>query len=300
MRDAPHAATARACAAWRASSPAHAEAFARAQAAREAAQQCAPAPALLALRHEAVARAALARPPRRRLALAAGALLLAGGPLAAWTIERIARPPEPPAFTRSVRTGIGERAAVTLPDGSRITLDTASRLSVRYQGGRRSVALDGQGWFEVRPGAEPLIVSAGGRTLSVDPGAFDIRTDPAGLRALAVDGGLTIDGTRIGTGQMLLTRADEAIVARPRNLVPLTGWRQGLLQFEDVPLAEAVAEFNRYRHRPIRLADPAAARLRLSGSFRTAEGPAFVDALVAGFPVRVKQDSPDAIVLASR
>jgi transmembrane sensor len=247
-----------------------------------------------------VARAALARRPRKRLAIAAGVLLLAGGPLAAWSIQRWSPHLAEPVFTQSSRTGIGEQADVALPDGSRVTLDTGSRLSVRYEGDRRSVAIEGQGWFDIRPGAGPFTISAGGRTLTAEAGRFDVRTDPGSLRALAVEGGLSIDGATVPAGQRLIAKGDAAVLDRPRDAAALTGWREGLVQFQDVPLVEAVGELNRYRHRPIRIADDRAAALKISGSFRTTEGPAFVDALVSGFPVRVKRDSPDGIVIGSR
>ena len=59
-------------------------------------------------------------------------------------------------------------------------------------------------------------------------------------------------------------------------------------------------ELNRYRRQPIRVAGERAAALRISGSFRTAETSAFVDALTSGFPVRAKQDGRAGIVIAAR
>jgi transmembrane sensor len=61
-----------------------------------------------------------------------------------------------------------------------------------------------------------------------------------------------------------------------------------------------VGELNRYRRQAIGIADAQAGALRISGSFRTAETPAFVDALKAGFPVRVRQGQDTGPTIASR
>jgi transmembrane sensor len=248
-----------------------------------------------------VARATLARRPARVRPkfVAAAVLLLATAPLAAlgvhyWT---------PQVTTESFRTDIGQQAEVTLPDGSTVTLDTASRLQVRFTDNERRVVLDGQGWFQLKPSARPFVVSAGDRTITAEAGSFDIRTDPGQVRAFAADGKLALDGASsiaLDPGHLLAARGGEVTIRRLGDPLSFTGWRHGMIQFEDIPLTEAVGELNRYRRQPIRIADQRAAALRISGTFRAAETPAFVDALTAGFPVRVQKDHGTGIVIASR
>jgi transmembrane sensor len=293
--------------AWRAASARHAEAYEQVRTARARAASLASDPALLALRHEAVTRATLMRQPQhwKRRAIAAGVLLMAGGPLAAWGIEHWAPRPAAPRIEESFRTGVGQQSDVLLPDGSRVTLDTDSRLSVRYGDGERRLVLEGQGWFALKPSSQPVVISAGRRTLTADAGSFDVRADPGQVRMLAVDGQATVRATggaavTLEPGTLLSVQGSTVSTRRPRSLTAITGWRDGTIQFDDVRLADAVEELNRYRRQPIRVADPRAAGLRVSGSFRTAESPAFVDALATGFPVRVKRDSGEGPVIASR
>jgi transmembrane sensor len=99
---------------------------------------------------------------------------------------------------------------------------------------------------------------------------------------------------------LLTIRGDEAAIRRLEDPVTFTGWRNGMLLFDDVPLAAAVGELNRYRRQPINVADTVVGALRISGSFRTAETPAFVDALKRGFPVRVIQKEDAGVIIASR
>lgn len=290
--------------AWRRESPEHAAAYDRVRAARAAAQRLADDPALLALRHETLARTMLARPPSRLRprVVAAAMLLLAGAPLAALGIHHLSRPSAAELTAESFRTGVGQQADVTLPDGSIVTLDTASRLDVRFVDGGRHVRLAGQGWFRIKPSTTPFEIDADGRSLVADRGTFDVRTDPGFVRAFALDGQLTLSGSSsvaVQPGRLLTAHGSEVVIRTPDDAATFTGWHSGLLQFDDVPLAEAAGELDRYRHRPIRIADPHAAALRVSGSFRAAETPAFTDALAAGFPVRVRRDSEE-VVVASR
>ena len=291
--------------AWRCMSTEHDAAYARVSAARDAAQALAGQPALLSLRQQALARAALAPKPwlSKRKAIAGAVLLLAGAPLAALGLRAFAPGTEQPTG-EIFRTGIGQQADVTLPDGSTVTLDTASRLEVRYDGDARRVLLDGQGWFRLKPSDKPFVVTADGHSFTAGQGSFDIRTDPGQVRAFAADGTLSLAGgdssVALVSGNLLSARGNDVTIHRLDDPASFTGWRTGLLQFDDVPVAQATSELNRYRRRPIRIADDRVASLHVSGAFRTMESPAFVDALTAGFPVRVKQDSSEGVVIASR
>ncbi|WP_267387242.1 FecR domain-containing protein [Sphingomonas sp. GC_Shp_3] len=291
--------------AWRAANPAHGAAYDRVQAALEGAQALAEEGPLLALRQQTLARTMLAgrsRRPRWGM-MAAGALVLVGAPLAAFGI-RAWTTPAPQVVTRTFRTGIGQQADVTLPDGSMVTLDTDSALTVWYGGTARAASLSGQGWFRIRPDDAPFRISAGGRDFATRAGTFDVRTDPGRVRAFANTGQLTLESddsaVALAPGKLLAVQGSDVVIRTLDDPVAFTGWRSGHLQFADTPLSEAVGEFNRYRTHPIRLADDRAGALRISGAFRTTGASAFVGALATGFPVRVEQDARDGIVISAR
>lgn len=307
MRGAPDAAAQRGFAAWIAADRTHQAAYDQVRRAHDHAASLAQEPALLALRQEALARATLAPGPHRfrKRSIAAGFVLLAAtSPLAAWSISHFLRTPAPAPFEESFRTAIGQQADVTLPDGSTVRLDTDSRLHVSFTGKQRQVVLNGQGWFDVKSADRPFVIKAADRTLTAASGRFDVRTDPGQVRAYAASGTLLLDSgsssIALGDGKLLTVRGDEASIRRLDRPATFTGWRDGMLLFEDMPLAAAVGELNRYRRQPIGIADANAGALRISGSFRTAETPAFTDALKQGFPVRVIQKEDAGVVIASR
>ena len=49
------------------------------------------------------------------------------------------------------------------------------------------------------------------------------------------------------------------------------GWRRGVLVFDNTTLADAAIEFNRYNRQKLVIADPAAARLTIDGTFQTTD-----------------------------
>ena len=306
MRNAPNAATRQGFEAWLAANEGHARAYETVRTASEQAEKLSREPAIMALRQEALARAKV-MPARRRFgkgSLAAAVLLFAAAPLAAWSLQHWFPRPAAPTIEETFRTAVGQQADVALPDGSTVRLDTDSRLHVSFTGKERRVTLDGQGWFEVKSADRPFVIRAADRELRAGPGSFDVRTDPGMVRAYAGSGTLSLaagsSSIALGDGRLLTVSGDEAKIRRLDKPAAFTGWRSGMLLFDDIPLAAAVGELNRYRRQPIGVADTQAGALRISGSFRTAETPAFTDALKRGFPVRVIENKDAGLVIASR
>jgi transmembrane sensor len=62
-----------------------------------------------------------------------------------------------------------------------------------------------------------------------------------------------------------------------------------MLEFRNTPLVEAIAEANRYSARKIRIGNPAIARLRLTGTFRTGEALSLARSLAEAFSLRVDE-----------
>ena len=259
-----------------------------------------------ALRAEALA----ARPQReagatRRWAVAASlAIAVLGGAAGALMMSR-GEEREGAGPARVYRTAVGERATIALADGSRLALNTASEVAVDYSGRRRSLTLvSGEAWFDVAKDPQrPFVVSAGKHRVTAVGTSFDVRLEPSGLRVAVVEGRVAVDA--VGRGHLSEVTAGErmdvvgdAAVVRPTG--PVAGdWREGRLEFASATLSEAVAEMNRYRRKPIVIADPAVARLKISGVFYSGENSGFLDALPLTHPVSVRMGD-DAVRIAAR
>lgn len=204
------------------------------------------------------------------------------------------------------RTVVGERAAMTLPDGSIVTLDTDSAVKVAYTGSERGVRLlRGQALFEVaKHKAIPFQVYVGGQRVTAVGTRFDVRLDgdssDTTVRVALLEGVVRVtnvarkssrggpaETVTMAAGELLHASRDGPMRVVVADTTRLASWRSGVLTFDDTPLGEAVTEMNRYASRPIVLADPKLADLRVSGVFKTGDPDHFADTVAEAFPVRV-------------
>lgn len=236
---------------------------------------------------------------------AAIALAVAGG----WKLLA------PPAAQEILyASAIGERRSVSLADGTRVDLDTDTRLRVRYTERNRRIALDkGRAFFRVaRDPSRPLSVDApeGGvqaigtqfevyrRDRGIDVALFEGKVQ---LHSTGNDGKPTVLGV-LSPGQRAHVGATSPLRVETFQPADSPGWINGRLVFDDLPLTAAVEEFNRYGGRQIGIADAKLGALRVSGVFRSDDSNGFVEALhlVYGVSARVDPDGKTELTASSR
>src|SRR5579872_6768768 len=98
------------------------------------------------------------------------------------------------SFDPGLATRVGEQRTLTLEDGSRISLNTASRVHVHYDRAARRVDLDqGEAYFEVAKHPQwPFIVTAAGRQVVARGTVFLVRRDDASVSVTLVEGKVTV------------------------------------------------------------------------------------------------------------
>ncbi len=311
---------------WLDKDPAHRSAWNDVRLAVDTASANAADPELMAMREVALS----ARGERdwgARGMIAAGLAVLVIGGIAAWGL----RPAIVPAShdvgavaqqfattnpnIATYRTAVGERAAITLPDGSIATLDTDSALKIGYTTAERGVRLlRGQALFEVaKHKSIPFQVYAGDRRITAVGTRFNVRLDGGGpgakVSVALLEGVVQVANVSpadhsapaqvitMAAGEMLEARAKEPVRIISTDTDRLASWRSGQLTFDDAPLGSAVAEMNRYTNRPILLTDPKLAALRVSGVFRTGDPEHFAETMAEVFPIRIDHDSAGHPVL---
>lgn len=245
-----------------------------------------------------------ARPARRMLVPALCAMLLlaavsGGAGLLAWQQTQ-------PLFTQAFSTGRGEQTNLMLPDGTRIGLDTATRLEVTFYRGRREARLlDGQALFAVQSDAtRPFDVLAGATRVSVVGTRFSVR-HTAGMRGddgvhVAVEEGLVrvaplapaaagATPVQLLPGQQIYSDAsghlDAVAAVAGAGIAP---WRDGRVSFVNQRLDRALAELARYRDPKLVIHDESVAALRVTGVFDPLDPETFRRVLPQSLPVRVK------------
>jgi len=277
--------------AWLAADPRHLGAYARAEA---------------VLAHFDKARALgadfepqAARAPTRRGALSALAATLAvtaGAGAITYSL-----------IFRRYSTKRGEMRRVALPDGSTVTLNTASEVVVDFAGGRRSVRLArGEALFNVARGARPFEVEAAGVRVRASNATFNVRQREGRQVELLVCSGVVdlADGSRIA-------RLPKATVAYARPSAPVSAravsgddvsrrlaWREGMIAFHGETLAEAADEFSRYTDQRIIIDDPEVARRTVVGLFVASDPAGFARAVALSFGLHA-QTVPDGVRLTA-
>lgn len=196
------------------------------------------------------------------------------------------------------RTERGQRELVTLADGTRLTLNTATQLRSAVTPQARQVWLErGEAFFDVAHDAKrPFVIHAGHQTVTVLGTKFSLYREGDKLRVAVLEGRVQVQGDQ-GSRPTLLTR-DHAALAdagsvlvtqqTPQQLQASLGWLQGKLVFNEVSLAEAARQFNRYGHKQLVIQDDAAARIAIGGVFDASNVDAFARLLHAGFGLEVK------------
>jgi transmembrane sensor len=266
-------------AAWRARSPAHAEAAAEAAAIMEDIGQTRTADD-----YREVGAAIRHRPQRisRRRVLAGGAAAAAVVGLSA-----SGRLGPPSALWSDYATGIGGRKRVELPDGSVAWLNTASALSVDYSALERRLTLHaGEALFQVaKDKARPFIVKSGAgearalgtiyavrRHTAIDEvvvteGTVEVRAGSKAVRLIA--------GQRVAYGDGILGAVDAVDAAAA------TAWSRGKLIFNHRPLGEVADELARYQYGSVIVRGENLRRLEVTGVFDL-DDPAALLRAVAG------------------
>lgn len=285
-----------ACERWRQADPQHALAWERAE---RLLGKLGGLPAALAM-------PALDRPrshrAQRRAAVARLAALLAVAP-AGWLAWQAWYAADQRGWGADLRTATGERRTEHLADGSRLLLDTASAVDIRFDGALRLLTLR-QGAISIETAADtatphrPFVVDTAHGRLRALGTRFTVRqeggwADGGPVRLAVTEGAVevTLRGAAspalvVQAGQQTVLRAGE--VTSPQPLQPeATAWTHGMLMADAMPLAAFCAELSRYRPGLLQCA-PEVRALRVSGSFPLGDTDRTLTMLASTYPVDVQ------------
>lgn len=299
-----------ACARWRAADPSHEAAWqimtATVGQIRGGMAEVSPAVARQALRTGG-------KHGARRRALKSlagvGVLAMLGG---GWAMSR------PGTFDRlaaDLATGPGERRTITLPDGTVVTMNTASAIDTAFDASRRSIRLR-TGEIEVRTAKDALgrpllvatrlgeIVPLGTRFVVRDVPAADatgraeaitVAVTEGAVRIVPAAGGMPV---QLPAGEQVSFTATSVGAPEAVDLASRS-WLDGMLVARRMPLPEFVAELARYRRGVLRC-DPSLATLSVSGAFPLNDTDAALALLEKAVPVQARAITPYWVTVIPR
>ncbi|MCG7349859.1 FecR family protein [Sphingomonas sp. ACRSK] len=200
-------------------------------------------------------------------------------------------------------TPIGGRKVIPLEDGSKVELNTQTVVRTAVNKHRREVWLDeGEAFFEVaHRDDEPFVVYAGRKTITVLGTKFSVRRDRDGrITVNVLEGRVRVDdGEAIKDGAAIITAGDTTISRDTSTLITrksqervenALAWRDGMLSFDQAPLATVAAEFNRYNRTRLVVTDPAAAQIPIGGSFQASSVNSFTRLLRDAYGLKIERD----------
>ncbi len=230
-----------------------------------------------------------------------------------WGVKRTAQAPKVVARSgHEYATDRGQRATIMLVDGTRVWLSVDSRLRVApdYASSTRDVELEGEAYFEVKHDDKvPFRVHTPGAVAEDLGTEFSVRAYPGDSATVVVvaDGVVALrraaparaaaaattvsPGVELTRGQMgLLHPSGAPTVVDGVELTALLSWRHGALEFQEMPLANAIRELERWYDVEITLGDPSLARVPLTATFDDQSVDQALTTVAAALDVRYERD----------
>lgn len=206
-------------------------------------------------------------------------------------------------------TALGERRTIRFADGSQIELNTDTQLHAEIGPSRRKVWLDhGEAYFQIKHDASnPFIVIVGDRYVTDLGTKFRIRRDSDRFEMALLEGRAQLETSdaRAPRKPIVLVPGDRAVATAgsisltrlpARGLAQELAWRQGMIVFNNTALASAADEFNRYNSKKIVVADQAAGRSMIYGTFQTNNIVAFARLAHEVLGLHVERRGEDIII----
>jgi transmembrane sensor len=226
----------------------------------------------------------------------------------------------------SYKTAPGQRQVVQLPEGSAVTLDADSVLSVQLSAARRSLKLTrGEAYFRVaKDPHRPFVVSAGSaqvtavgtafnvhlsddRTVvAVTEGKVDFVVTPKSAAAAQADASRPLPtqallATQVAAGQAVSYRDNGSLQPLPAKQAPLaTAWLEGRREYRNEPLRYVLADVDRYTGQRMELASDAAGDLSFTGTLNLKNSEAWLRGLSVALPVTITQKEDGVLSVALR
>jgi transmembrane sensor len=256
--------------------------------------------------------------PRRRW-FAAAALLAAVAVGAIW-LQRGSE-------SQTLATAVGQQRNVILADGSVVTLNTNTIVETDLRLHTREIYLrKGEAHFQVaHDRSRPFLVHAGDAVVRAVGTAFEVRVLTDQHVAVVVnEGRVEVQATApvpatpnpsmrphpaaattvraLNAGERLSTASHDYAVTpiTAQQLSSELAWREGAIIFDGEPLAQAIAEIERYTDARIVVSDPEIAKLRVGGRFRTGDVQEFFNALQTALPVSIRHTNAGVVFIDPR
>ena len=156
-------------------------------------------------------------------------------------------------------TPYGVKSKITMPDNSIVWLNSGSRISFpsKFSGSSREVSFSGEGYFDIiTDSLRPMMIKTPNDiNISVLGTKFNVTTykEDKAFSLMLVSGKVLIKRGRATLAEMkpaenfvLEHQTSKKAITVPNDTLRITGWREGWLIFDDIPLSEVFIKMKRW------------------------------------------------------
>lgn len=189
---------------------------------------------------------------------------------------------EDPVKMQTVIVPAGQRAELLLADGTKVWLNSRSKLKFpdRFQKDARNVELDGEGYFEVTHKEEaPFTVHTSRYDVKVLGTEFNVKAynSKNQFEASLLKG--SIEVSNMNKSQVVRLRPDERVISDGSQLIRSVildknyfRWKEGLLCLDDESIGSLIEKLELYYDVNIVVQKPSLMKYHYSGKFRISDG----------------------------
>lgn len=153
-----------------------------------------------------------------------------------------------------VSTGKGERANITLPDGTAVALNSESSLTYTprvFNKNKRQIRFEGEGYFQVVKNRDcPFLIDAEGLSVEVLGTTFnlDVRRSEKTAELILEEGSVRFRSLKTGKNALLEPmeklildqETGQFVIESGRDIETETAWKRGELVFENVAFEDLI------------------------------------------------------------
>jgi ferric-dicitrate binding protein FerR (iron transport regulator) len=161
---------------------------------------------------------------------------------------------------KEIHTNAGQRASVELGDGSRVTMNAASKMIIpeTFSSNKRSIELQGQAFFDIEPDrSRPFYIHTNNAVVEVIGTSFDVRSYDDGDNVVVVvrEGTVELRNQNNPDNILIVNEGYKGTVERSSGKLKLDlvddadsyyGWMEGRLIFKNTPILEVFKELERW------------------------------------------------------
>lgn len=210
------------------------------------------------------------------------------------------------AMPQNFVSSIGESKHLVLDDGSELTLNTNSEVSVEYSSAKRKVVvLKGEVYFNVAKDlTRPFVAVTADSHVTAVGTEFNIELNQLnGTEVLVTEGRVKVDNFSnanqssgsdsaelfLSKGQKAQIQQQQAKVSAYDDFDRALAWRQGMLVFNGETLEQVVAEIDRYTPLSFTIASEKIAAVQVGGFFQTGDMEQLLLLLEQNFGIRSRR-----------